>query len=46
MAFSLDGQELWVTGRWRAAVNVIDRAAGTLKATIPVGRSPHGIFVW
>jgi YVTN family beta-propeller protein len=46
MAWNLDGQELWVTGRWRASVNVIDRAAGTLKATIPVGRSPHGIFVW
>jgi YVTN family beta-propeller protein len=46
MAWGADGQELWVTGRWRASVNVIDRAAGTLKATIPVGRSPHGIFVW
>ena len=46
MAWSPDGEELWVTGRWRASVNVIDRAAGTLKATIPVGRSPHGIFVW
>jgi len=46
MAWSADGQELWVTGRWRASVNVIDRAGGTLKTTIPVGRSPHGIFVW
>ena len=46
MALSADGQELWVTGRWRASVNVIDRASGTLKAQIPVGRSPHGIFVY
>ena len=45
MALSPDGQELWVTGRWRAAVNVIDRATGTLKTRIPVGRSPHGIFL-
>ncbi len=45
MALSPDGQELWVTGRWRAAVNVIDRASGTLKTRIPVGRSPHGIFL-
>ena len=46
MALSPEGNELWVTGRWRASVNVIDRAAGTLKATIPVGRSPHGIFLY
>jgi YVTN family beta-propeller protein len=45
MALSPDGQELWVTGRWRAAVNVIDRATGALKTRIPVGRSPHGIFL-
>ena len=46
MALTTDGQELWVTGRWRASVNVIERASGTLKATIPVGRSPHGIFLY
>jgi YVTN family beta-propeller protein len=45
MAVSTDGHELWVTGRWRALVNVIDRASGALKTTIPVGRSPHGIFL-
>ena len=45
MALSPDGRELWVTERWRAAVDVIDRATGALKARIPVGRSPHGIFV-
>jgi len=46
MAISANGQELWVTGRWRASVNVIDRSTGAVKTTIPVGRSPHGIFVY
>jgi YVTN family beta-propeller protein len=46
MALTPDGRELWVTGRWRAAVDVIGLASRTLKATIPVGRSPHGIFVY
>jgi YVTN family beta-propeller protein len=46
MALSPNGLELWVTGRWRAAVNVIERASGSLKKTIPVGRSPHGIFLY
>jgi len=45
MALSPDGQQLWVTGRWRAWVNVIELASGSLK-TVPVGRSPHGIFVY
>ncbi len=46
MALTPDGKELWATGRWRASVNVIDRATASLKTTIPVGRSPHGIFVY
>lgn len=46
MAMSPDGQELWATGRWHAWVDVINLASGTLKATVPVGRSPHGIFVY
>lgn len=46
MVLSNDGSELWVTGRWRADVNVIELGSGTLKATIPVGRSPHGIFLY
>jgi YVTN family beta-propeller protein len=45
MALSPDGQQLWVTGRWHAWVDVIELASGTLK-TVPVGRSPHGIFVY
>jgi DNA-binding beta-propeller fold protein YncE len=46
MVFTPDGKELWVTGRWRAWVNVIELASRTIKATIPVGRSPHGIFFY
>jgi len=46
MALSPDGQELWVTGRWHAWVDVIELASGTLKTSVPVGRSPHGIFVY
>lgn len=46
MVLSTDGSELWVTGRWRAFVNVIQLGSGLLKATIPVGRSPHGIFLY
>jgi YVTN family beta-propeller protein len=45
MALSVDGKELWATGRWRASVDVIDRESGTLRTTIPVGRSPHGIML-
>jgi YVTN family beta-propeller protein len=46
MALSPDGQQLWVTGRWHAWVDIIDLASGTLKTTVAVGRSPHGIFVY
>ncbi|HWK46664.1 MAG TPA: beta-propeller fold lactonase family protein [Stellaceae bacterium] len=45
MEFSQDGRELWVTGRWRAQIDVIDLATGELKHVIPVGRSPHGIYI-
>ncbi len=46
MALTPDGLELWVTGRWHAWVNVIELALGAIKTTVPVGRSPHGIFVY
>jgi YVTN family beta-propeller protein len=46
MALSPDGQQLWVTGRWHAWVDVIELASGALKTSVPVGRSPHGIFVY
>jgi YVTN family beta-propeller protein len=46
MALSPDGHELWVTGRWHAWVDIIELASGALKTSVPVGRSPHGIFVY
>ncbi|WP_236033707.1 YncE family protein [Belnapia mucosa] len=43
IAFDPDGK-LWVTLRWVARIAVVDPATGVAE-TIPVGRSPHGIFV-
>ena len=39
-----DGKELWVTFRFSKKVGVIDIPSRKLIATIPVGKSPHGIF--
>jgi DNA-binding beta-propeller fold protein YncE len=35
---------MWVTLRWIKKVAVIDLATRKLIKTIPVGRSPHGVF--
>ncbi len=43
IAFDPDGK-LWVTLRWVARIAMVDTATGAAE-TIPVGRSPHGIFV-
>lgn len=43
--FSPDGKLLWFTKRWAQRVGVIDLETGTLLQSIPVGRSPHGIYV-
>jgi DNA-binding beta-propeller fold protein YncE len=43
IAFDAAGR-LWVTLRWTARVAVIDPRTGVTEY-IPVGRSPHGIFV-
>lgn len=44
LAFAPDGKTLWYTRRWSQSVGVLDLDAGEVVATIPVGRSPHGIF--
>ena len=44
MEVRTDGKELWVTARFARRVQVIDLTTGTLKASIPVGSSPHGVF--
>ncbi|MDO9707895.1 YVTN family beta-propeller repeat protein [Paracraurococcus lichenis] len=43
IAFDPQGR-LWVTLRWIARVAIIDPATGETD-TVPVGRSPHGIWV-
>jgi len=43
---SVDGTQLWLSGRRTSSVYVIDTASGTLLTTIPVGRGPHGLCVW
>ena len=45
MELTRDGKELWVTSRWSHKVYVVDMANFQVKKIIPVGRSPHGIYV-
>jgi len=42
---SIDGKQLWLSGRYDDVVYVIDIVSGEVK-TIPVGREPHGLTVW
>lgn len=44
MDVTADGKELWVTFRFSKKVGIIDIASRKLISTIPVGKSPHGIF--
>lgn len=43
MVFAPDGR-IWVSRRWAQAVSVVDPATGQMQQ-IPVGRSPHGIWL-
>ncbi|WP_211109768.1 cytochrome D1 domain-containing protein [Azospirillum oleiclasticum] len=45
MMFSPDGRQLWVTARWRGKVHVYDPVERRVVMSIPVGRSPHGVYV-
>lgn len=45
MDVSADGRLLWVTQRWAKRVAVVDISARKVVQTIPVGRSPHGVFL-
>lgn len=40
-----DGKELWVTQRFLRRVAVVDLVEMKMIASIPVGKSPHGVFV-
>lgn len=44
MIVRADGKELWVTARFARKVQVLDLVSKKLKASIPVGSSPHGVF--
>jgi DNA-binding beta-propeller fold protein YncE len=39
------GKELWVTQRFRRRVAVVDLSEMKMVASIPVGTSPHGVFI-
>ncbi|WP_050467151.1 YncE family protein [Herbaspirillum chlorophenolicum] len=41
-----DGKTMWVTLRWIKKVAVIDLASRSVTKVIPVGRSPHGIYLY
>lgn len=43
---SVNGRELWVSGRYDDEVYVFDTGTGKLTHRILVGREPHGLCVW
>jgi DNA-binding beta-propeller fold protein YncE len=43
---SADGTQLWLSGRYSAAVYVLSTDDGHLIKQIPVGKGPHGLCVW
>jgi YVTN family beta-propeller protein len=45
MEVSADGRTLWVTQRWGKSVAVVDIPSRKMVGSIPVGKSPHGIFI-
>ena len=42
---SIDGKQLWLSGRYDNSVYVIDTTSGKVKS-IPVKSEPHGLTVW
>ncbi|RZI41307.1 YncE family protein [Herbaspirillum sp. HC18] len=44
MELTDDGKTMWATLRWVKKVAVIDVASRKVIRTIPVGRSPHGVY--
>jgi len=42
---SIDGKQLWLSGRYDNVVYVIDTTSGNVKS-IPVKTEPHGLTVW
>ncbi|MCI1003906.1 MULTISPECIES: cytochrome D1 domain-containing protein [unclassified Herbaspirillum] len=46
MEVTADGKTMWTTLRWSKKVAVIDLASRSVTKVIPVGRSPHGIYLY
>ena len=45
MDITPDGKELWVTQRFLRRIAVVDLEQMRMVASIPVGKSPHGLFM-
>ena len=45
MDITPDGKELWVTQRFLRRIAIIDLATLKITGSIPVGKSPHGVFI-
>ena len=45
MELTADRRQLWVTSRFARQVTVVDMTTRRIARTIPVGRSPHGIYL-
>jgi DNA-binding beta-propeller fold protein YncE len=45
MDITPDGKELWVTQRFLRRIAIVDMATLKLVGGIPVGKSPHGVFI-
>lgn len=46
MEIRADGKELWATARFGRQVQVVDLVGKRLARSIPVGRSPHGVYFY
>jgi YVTN family beta-propeller protein len=45
MDITPDGKELWVTQRFLRRIAIVDLATMKVTGSIPVGKSPHGVFI-
>lgn len=45
MDITADGKELWVTQRFLRRVAIVDVATMKMIGSIPVGKSPHGVYI-
>jgi len=43
---SVDGKELWLSGRYNSVVYVLDTTTGQVTHKIAVDAGPHGLLVW